>query len=142
MKSNFASTPAMHGAWVNSRFRARKLGTFDEAMRLIEQATTLEPRNTTLRYRQAVVCALTGDLEQAIQSLKLALDSGYSRAEAARNPDLECLHGKPEYEALFASRIAPAAVVGHRDNTAQSAMITPGSLSASTLPSAARTMIR
>ena len=80
-----------------------KLGTFDEAMRLIEQATTLEPRNTTLRYRQAVVCALTGDLEQAIQSLKLALDSGYSRAEAARNPDLECLRGKPEYEALFAS---------------------------------------
>jgi serine/threonine protein kinase/tetratricopeptide (TPR) repeat protein len=81
-----------------------KLRRFDESRALVDRATELEPRNTTLMYRKAAVYALIGNHERALESLKLALDNGYSRAEAERDPDLESLRNRPEYEALLPSR--------------------------------------
>jgi hypothetical protein len=65
---------AMHGAWVNSRCIERnwELLTGDETYRTSDDFRTAQHNS---EYRQALVCALTGDLEQTIQSLKLALDS-------------------------------------------------------------------
>jgi serine/threonine protein kinase/tetratricopeptide (TPR) repeat protein len=83
-----------------------KLGRFDESRALVDRATELEPRNTTLMYRKAAVYALIGNHDRAMEFLKLALDSGYSRAEAERDPDLESLRGSPEYEALLPPRDA------------------------------------
>ena len=78
-----------------------KLRRFDEASALVERAAEIEPLNTTLMYKKAAVHALIGNGAQALESLKRALNSGYSRAEAERDPDLESVRGTPEYEALF-----------------------------------------
>jgi len=78
-----------------------KLRRFDEASALVERAIEIEPRNTTLMYKKAAVYALIGNGERALDSLRAALMSGYSRAEAERDPDLESLRDRPEYNAVF-----------------------------------------
>jgi serine/threonine-protein kinase len=78
-----------------------KLDIKEEALENVERATALEPRNTTLMYEQAVVYALTGRAEEAIEHLSRALAYGYSRAEAERDPDLDVLRDKPEYKRLI-----------------------------------------
>ena len=91
----------MPSALVNSLCTARSFSGFDEALDLVERATMLEPRNTTLMYRKAVVYALKGDCNRAVEYLTLALENGYSRTEAQRDPDLEALRAEPAYLALF-----------------------------------------
>jgi eukaryotic-like serine/threonine-protein kinase len=81
-----------------------KLRNEREALANIERADALEAHNTSLMYAKAVVYALTGHPDSAIESLGRALASGYSIAEAGRDPDLASLRDKPEYRALFASR--------------------------------------
>lgn len=78
-----------------------KVKRFDEAQRLVEQACSIEPRNTTLMYRKAVVYALAGNRDRALDSLRLALSSGYSRTEAQQDPDLDNLRDEPDYRMLF-----------------------------------------
>jgi tetratricopeptide (TPR) repeat protein len=80
-----------------------KLGGEQEALENIKRAATLEPRNTTLMYEQAVVYALTGHTEDAIIHLGRALSHGYSRAEAERDPDLDVLRDKPEYRQFISA---------------------------------------
>lgn len=72
-----------------------------EALESIERATALEPLNTLFMYQKAVVHALTGQTEEALESLRRALSHGYSRPEAARDPDLEPLRDSEAYRALF-----------------------------------------
>jgi serine/threonine protein kinase/tetratricopeptide (TPR) repeat protein len=56
-----------------------KLQRKQEAMLSIDRATALEPNNTTLMYLRAVVCALSGHTDEAMEYLSLALTHGYSR---------------------------------------------------------------
>jgi len=79
-----------------------KLGQESEALQTIERSIALEPHNTTLMYAKAVVFAISGRAGEAIELLKRALTSGYSRAEAERDPDLEVLRGSRDYDSLFA----------------------------------------
>jgi serine/threonine protein kinase/tetratricopeptide (TPR) repeat protein len=79
-----------------------KLGQKSEALQTIERSIALEPHNTTLMYAKAVVFAISGRAGEAIELLKCALTSGYSRAEAERDPDLEVLRGSRDYDSLFA----------------------------------------
>jgi tetratricopeptide (TPR) repeat protein len=79
-----------------------KLDRDQDALSTIERAITLEPRNTTLMYQQAVVYALAGELEKAIKHLATALSHGYSCSSAECDPDLEVLRGQPEYHSLLA----------------------------------------
>jgi tetratricopeptide (TPR) repeat protein/TolB-like protein len=81
-----------------------KLGRHQEAIKTIERAASLEPRNTDLMYQRAVVYALTGETRAAANSLSRALAHGYSRSEAERDPDLEKLRESAEYKALFDAR--------------------------------------
>jgi serine/threonine protein kinase/tetratricopeptide (TPR) repeat protein len=81
-----------------------KLRQKQEAVESIERATALEPNNTALMYRRAVVRALTGDTDKAIEYLAHALAHGYSRSEAGRDPDLEALRDRAEYKSLFVVR--------------------------------------
>jgi tetratricopeptide (TPR) repeat protein len=81
-----------------------KLQRSQEAMESIERATRLEPNNTTLMYLRAVVCALAGHLDEAMDYLSLALAHGYSRSEAQRDPDLGALRDRAEYKALFSAQ--------------------------------------
>jgi len=78
-----------------------KLHWHREALESIERATALEPHNTLFMYQKAVVHALTGQTEEALESLRCALSHGYSRPEAARDPDLEPLRDCEAYRALF-----------------------------------------
>jgi Flp pilus assembly protein TadD len=78
-----------------------KLKRNEDALSTIERAVTLEPRNTTLMYQQAVVHALVGDFEQAIHHLTRALSHGYSRPDAEHDPDLDTLRDRPEFQSLF-----------------------------------------
>ncbi len=78
-----------------------KLQRGQEALRSIERAISLEPHNTTLMYQRAVVFSLAGELESAAQHLGEALQHGYSRSEAERDPDFEALRGRADYHSLF-----------------------------------------
>jgi serine/threonine-protein kinase len=78
-----------------------KLNDDGRALANIERAIALEPHNTTIMYLQAVVFALTGRSDEAIEQLKHALDHGYSQAEAARDPDLDTLRDRENYRSLF-----------------------------------------
>ncbi|HSO74017.1 MAG TPA: tetratricopeptide repeat protein, partial [Blastocatellia bacterium] len=80
-----------------------KLQRKQEAMLSIERATQLEPNNTTLMYLRAVVCALTGHIDEAMNYLSLALTHGYSRSEAQLDPDLGALRDRAEYKAMFSA---------------------------------------
>jgi len=79
-----------------------KLQLKEEARASIKRAITLEPRNTTLMYQDAVVYTLVGDIDKALESLSQALAHGYSRSEAERDPDLEAVRNRPEYKVLLA----------------------------------------
>jgi eukaryotic-like serine/threonine-protein kinase len=83
-----------------------KLSRHEEALANIERAVALEPRNTTLMYRRAVVYALANRLDEAMKYLGAALASGYSRSEVERDAELEALRGRPEYGILVAPRDA------------------------------------
>ncbi|HKS39685.1 MAG TPA: hypothetical protein VJX74_03655, partial [Blastocatellia bacterium] len=78
-----------------------KLHQNQNALASTERATRIEPQNTNLMYERAVVHALIGDSDKAIEYLGRALSRGYSSSEAARDPDLETLRNKPEYKSLF-----------------------------------------
>lgn len=78
-----------------------KLRQEEEALASSERAALIEPQNTNLMYESAVVYALVGDADKAIKHLSRALDHGYSRSEAERDPDLETLRSRPEYQSLF-----------------------------------------
>lgn len=78
-----------------------KLLQKEKALASTEQATMIEPQNTNLMYERAVVHALIGDADKAIEYLSRALSRGYSKSEAARDPDLETLRNRPDYKSLF-----------------------------------------
>ncbi len=78
-----------------------KLHRDQNALASTERATMIEPQNTNLMYERAVVHALIGDADRAIEYLGRALSRGYSSSEAARDPDLETLRSRPEYKSLF-----------------------------------------
>jgi serine/threonine protein kinase/tetratricopeptide (TPR) repeat protein len=78
-----------------------KLHREQEALACVERAATIKPHNTALMYQKAVVYALIGHTDKALEFLRLALERGYSRSEAERDPDLSSLRERAEYRALF-----------------------------------------
>ncbi|MFN2455548.1 MAG: tetratricopeptide repeat protein [Pyrinomonadaceae bacterium] len=80
-----------------------KLNNGQEALATIERAITIEPHSPKLMYGKAVIYALTGHIDEAVECLAQALAQGHSRAEAERDPDLEALRDRTEYKDLFAT---------------------------------------
>lgn len=78
-----------------------KVGREEEALKSIERASQLEPHNTMLMYQRAVVLSLVGHTERSAEYLRDALEHGYSRSEASRDPDLEPLRSRADYRLLF-----------------------------------------
>ncbi|HVG18096.1 MAG TPA: tetratricopeptide repeat protein, partial [Blastocatellia bacterium] len=78
-----------------------KLGRRDEAQNHITGALSLEPKNPLLIFQQAVVYALAGETVPAIESLRLALEQGYSRTEAVHDPNLKPLWQDAEVRSLL-----------------------------------------
>ncbi|MEO8215512.1 MAG: protein kinase [Acidobacteriota bacterium] len=74
----------------------------EDAKREMQFAVTLRPNDPTLYYNCA--CTYTKLLmkSEALESLKRASEAGYKDTEwVRRDPDLEALHGDPEFERLY-----------------------------------------
>jgi serine/threonine protein kinase/tetratricopeptide (TPR) repeat protein len=78
-----------------------KLGRRDEARHHIAAALSLEPGNPLLIFQQAVVHALAGETQPAIESLRAALEQGYSKTEAIHDPNLKPLLQNEELRSLL-----------------------------------------
>jgi tetratricopeptide (TPR) repeat protein len=86
-----------------------KKGDTARAGNLIRQARQIDPKDNDLMYREATVHVLAGQPEDALQSLKQALTSGYSVIEARTDPELRSLRARPEFDRILKSAGPPAA---------------------------------
>jgi tetratricopeptide (TPR) repeat protein len=70
-----------------------------EALRELQIALALRPKDSNILYNAACVYGLLGNKDEALAVLKKAREAGYSLliTWAARDPDLACLHGEPEF---------------------------------------------
>ena len=79
-----------------------EVGRKEDAAREMQFATTLRPNDPILHYNCACTYALMGMKPEAIESLKKAWDAGYQDNDwVRRDPDLDLLHGDPEFERLY-----------------------------------------
>jgi len=74
-----------------------------EAVRELQIALALRPKDSNILYNAACVYGLLGNKAEALAVLKRAGEVGYSAllTWAARDPDLACLHGEPEFQHLL-----------------------------------------
>jgi non-specific serine/threonine protein kinase len=74
----------------------------EDSVREMQFATTLRPADPTLAYNCACTYCQLGRKSEALESLRRAWQLGYRDAEWVRkDPDLEILHGDPEFEKLY-----------------------------------------
>jgi serine/threonine protein kinase/cytochrome c-type biogenesis protein CcmH/NrfG len=85
-------------------------GRNEDAKREADMAMALRPDDTMILYNLACFFCSMNNATDAMNSLKKALDAGYSNAAWARqDPDLALLHGDPEFERLLPAQTASAA---------------------------------
>jgi len=80
-------------------YYARK-GDARNGLQYIQQARSINPGDVQLLYSEALVKALVGKPEDALKSLKLALEKGYSPQEAWNDPELQKLQALPQFSKL------------------------------------------
>jgi len=76
-----------------------KLGEPAQATRHIRRAVELAPDDNAVLYKRAVVHALLKQRDDAVEWLLKALESGYSRARASGDPDIESIRKLPQVAA-------------------------------------------
>jgi len=81
-----------------------KLRMAPDAVAHAAQAVALAPRDPDVRFKQAVVHALIGEKDAALETLKQALALGYRAAEARADYDLAAIKGLPEFVRLVAGQ--------------------------------------
>jgi serine/threonine protein kinase/Tfp pilus assembly protein PilF len=78
------------------------LGRPDDAAREASLALALRPNEATVLYNLACVFCMLERREEALDALRKAWAAGFKDpAWARRDPDLNLLHGDPEFEALY-----------------------------------------
>jgi len=99
-----------HLEWVPEDARARILtasnygwlGNEAEAMRELQRAVALRPNDSNILYNAACVYGTLQRSAEALAMLKRAAEAGLSAWQWwARDPDLACLHGSPEFQVLI-----------------------------------------
>jgi tetratricopeptide (TPR) repeat protein len=81
--------------------RYASLGRKDDAIRELQIAVTMRPRDSNILYNAACTYGILQRKAEALAVLKRAVEAGYRNVDwFARDPDLQCLHGDPEFEAL------------------------------------------
>ncbi len=75
-------------------------GDLPQARVLIARARAVNPSDSNLLYQAAVVESASGHIPQALESLKSALQKGYSLASCLSDPDLKAVRQSPGFEAL------------------------------------------
>jgi non-specific serine/threonine protein kinase len=82
---------------------------FDDAQREIELAMALRPDDTMILYNIACTLCEMDKLQEAMNVLKKAWETGYRNpAWIRQDPDLARLHGDPEFERLFPANATAA----------------------------------
>jgi tetratricopeptide (TPR) repeat protein len=83
----------------------------DDAVREIDFAVALRSNEATVLYNAACVYCQLKRKPDAVAALKKAWDAGFKDADwARRDPDLNLLHGEPEFERLYPEKhSSPAA---------------------------------
>ncbi|MBI3280743.1 MAG: protein kinase [Acidobacteria bacterium] len=77
-----------------------KLGNRDKAVTRIESALALAPTDQRALYMAALTYEELGDRGAALKWLKAALDAGFSRESARRDPDFRKLREDPAFRSL------------------------------------------
>ena len=77
-----------------------KLGKFARAGDDAERSVALGPTNGDNWYDKAVVHALAGERQAALEALARALGHGYSRTEAREDEDLRAIRDMPDFSTL------------------------------------------
>jgi serine/threonine protein kinase/Tfp pilus assembly protein PilF len=78
------------------------IGRLEEAVREAKLAMTLRPNEATVLYNAACVFCSMNNKPEALDALRKAWEAGFKDpAWARRDPDLELLHGDPEFERLY-----------------------------------------
>ena len=77
-----------------------KKGDETNALQYMNQARAIKPDDLQLMYSDVEVKALIGKPEEALKSLKLALEKGWSAQEAWNDPELQKLQALPQFSQL------------------------------------------
>jgi len=77
-----------------------KKGDAANALQYTSQARSISPDDVQLMYSEAQVKTLIGKPEEALKSLRLALEKGYSAQEAWSDPELQKLQALPQFSQL------------------------------------------
>ena len=76
---------------------SKQLGDYKQASKYIERARTLSPGH----YNLACLESISGNIEAAVEHLRLALEENPSQRDWARHdPDFEFIRGDPRFQAL------------------------------------------
>jgi eukaryotic-like serine/threonine-protein kinase len=77
-----------------------KKGDETNALQYTQQARAINPDDVQLIYSEAQVKTLIGKPEEALKSLRLALEKGYAAQEAWNDPELQKLQALPQFSQL------------------------------------------
>jgi len=72
-----------------------------QALSFIHRARGIDKGNVNYVYAEAEVYAILGHTDDALKSLRQALEEHYPAQFAAGDEDLHSLNGKPEFAALI-----------------------------------------
>ncbi len=77
-----------------------KKGDVTNALQYTNQARAINPDDVQLIYSEAQVKTLIGKPDEALKSLRLALEKGYGTQEAWNDPELQKLQALPQFSQL------------------------------------------
>jgi tetratricopeptide (TPR) repeat protein len=81
----------------------------DESIRHLQTAVALRPNDGNTLYNAACTYGILGKKAEALETIKKAFACGYSNQNwAAKDSDLDCLHGDPEFQKLVGRNEGPA----------------------------------
>ncbi len=73
----------------------------DEAVRHLQTAVALRPKDTNTMYNAACAYGVMNRKSEAMETVKKALAAGYGNLDwMSKDPDLDCLHDDPEFRKL------------------------------------------
>src|SRR5208282_5082594 len=77
-----------------------KKGDAANALQYTNQARAISPADVQLMYSEAQVKTLIGQPEEALKSLRMALEKGYAAQEAWNDPEFQKLQALPQFSQL------------------------------------------
>ncbi|MCI0602461.1 protein kinase [bacterium] len=103
----------LHLDWTPENARARMLlaarladsGKEEESIAELQKTLSYSPNDASILYNAACAYGLLGRKKEALEMLNRAIENGYWHLDTiARDADLNCLHGEPEFEQILRRR--------------------------------------